>query len=82
MLPRLPGDQEIGSVPVTGPVLNRCARLIGVAHGGQILVSGLTQGHLEDDPLTGIALRDLGEHRLKDLSAPVRIYQSEAYGLA
>src|SRR5213079_930854 len=41
-----------------------------VAHGGQVLVS------LSTRDLAGVAaLRDLGEHRLKDLSAPERIYQ-------
>ena len=49
--------------------------------GGQILVSGLTHDHLQDESLDGISLRDLGEHRLKDLGSPVRIYQVEADGL-
>jgi len=53
-----------------GPVLNRAARLMTAAHGGQILLSRATEelvrGHLPVD----IALRDLGERRLKDLVQP------------
>ncbi len=52
-----------------------------MAHGGQILVSGLTHDLLQDAPVDGVSLRDLGDHRLKDLGSPVRIYQVEADGL-
>ena len=58
-----------------GPTLNRAARLMAVAHGGQILVSlpteELLRGHLPAD----IELRDMGERRLKDLVRPERVYQ-------
>ena len=51
--------------------------------GGQVLVSQTTASLLEDDEedLPGIALRDLGEHRLKDISRPVRLYQLDIDGL-
>ncbi len=53
-----------------GPVLNRCARLMSAGHGGQVLLSNATA------QLVGRAdLVDLGEQRLKDLSAPERIWQ-------
>jgi predicted ATPase len=53
-----------------GPDVHRAARIAAVGHGGQVLVSAATAG------LLGAArLRDLGDHRLKDLSAPERIYQ-------
>ncbi len=55
--------------------VNRCSRLMTAAHGGQIVVSGptemLTQGQLPD----GMELIDLGEHRLRDLGRPTRIFQ-------
>jgi predicted ATPase/class 3 adenylate cyclase len=55
--------------------LNRCARLMGAAHGGQLLISdataALTRGSLPD----GSELVDLGEHRLRDLAAPLRVFQ-------
>lgn len=58
-----------------GPTLNRCARLLAAAHGGQVLVS-LTTGELVRDMLPEEAdLRDLGEHRLRDLARPERVFQ-------
>src|SRR5438105_15937741 len=53
-----------------GADVHRAARIAASGHGGQVLVSTATAGLLG----TG-GLRDLGEHRLKDLSAPERIYQ-------
>jgi len=53
-----------------GPALNRAARLMAVGHGGQILCSSVTAELVE-----GVELMDLGEHRLRDLSAPLRVLQ-------
>ena len=55
--------------------VHRAARIAAVAHGGQVLVSGATALLAAPDLGEGIALRDLGEHRLKDLAQPERIYQ-------
>jgi predicted ATPase/class 3 adenylate cyclase len=58
-----------------GNEVNRTARLMGVAHGGQILVSDTTAA-LARGELTGeVGLDDLGMHRLRDLSEPMRVYQ-------
>ena len=65
-----------------GPVVNRAARLEAVAHGGQVLVSGATAELLSDALPDGVALRDLGSHRLKDLGRPEQVFQLEASGLA
>jgi predicted ATPase/class 3 adenylate cyclase len=58
-----------------GSEVNRAARLMDIAHGGQILVSegtaALLRGHLPPD----VSLLDLGDHRLKGLAAPERIFQ-------
>ena len=62
-----PSRTEEGYVGVDA---HRAARIAACGHGGQILVSSSTAALLDGD-----ALRDLGEHRLKDLSAPERIYQ-------
>ncbi|HZC19203.1 MAG TPA: protein kinase, partial [Rubrobacteraceae bacterium] len=61
-----------------GPPVNRVARLLSAGHGGQVLLSGVTYGLVRDnlgllEP--GAELRDLGEHRLKDLRYAERIYQ-------
>jgi len=53
-----------------GPDVHRAARIAAVAHGGQVLLSAATAALVD-----GVRLRDLGEHRLKDLSGPERIYQ-------
>jgi predicted ATPase/class 3 adenylate cyclase len=57
------------------PPLNRCARLMAVAHGGQILVSGATEALLRSELPEGAALLDLGEHRLRDLAEPMHLFQ-------
>jgi class 3 adenylate cyclase len=58
-----------------GPPLNRVARLLSAAHGGQVLLSLPTQELVRDQLPAGTSLRDLGEHRLKDLFRPERIFQ-------
>ena len=63
-----------------GPVVNRAARIMTAAHGGQILVSALAVGLLDPAELD-IELRDLGTHRLKDLLAPEPIVQVTGTGL-
>ncbi len=65
-----------------GPAVNRTARLLAVARGGQVLVSGVAAELLSDDLPNGVGLRELGTHRLKDLSRPERLYQVEAPFLA
>ncbi len=62
--PALDGEGYVG-----GDV-HRAARIAACGHGGQVLVSASTAALVGTD-----ALRDLGDHRLKDLSAPERIYQ-------
>jgi predicted ATPase len=52
-----------------GPDVHRAARIAAAGQGRQILVSSSTAA------LVDAELRDLGPHRLKDLSAPERIYQ-------
>jgi predicted ATPase/class 3 adenylate cyclase len=49
--------------------VHRAARIAGVAHGGQIVLSDTARAHLAGDVV------DLGQHRLKDLSAPLRLFQ-------
>jgi formylglycine-generating enzyme required for sulfatase activity/class 3 adenylate cyclase len=58
-----------------GPALNRTARLMAAGHGGQVLISLATQQVVRDYLPDGVTLRDLGEHRLKDLRHSEHIYQ-------
>jgi predicted ATPase/class 3 adenylate cyclase len=64
-----------------GPDLNRIGRLLGAGHGGQILLSQVTAGLVTDHLPTDVSLRDLGEHLLRGLNRPERIYQVVAPGL-
>jgi predicted ATPase/DNA-binding SARP family transcriptional activator len=59
----------------------RAARICTAAHGGQVLVSQSTRELVESDLQQGVALRDLGEHRLKDLTRPQRLSQLVIEGL-
>ena len=58
-----------------GPEVNRAARLMSIAHGGQVLVSQAVAALLRDRLPSGLTLRDLGSVRLRDLSSPERVYQ-------
>ena len=64
-----------------GMGVHRAARIMAAGHGAQVLASQATASVLFDDELDGIALRDLGEHELKDFDRPERIYQLDIDGL-
>jgi class 3 adenylate cyclase len=64
-----------------GPPVNRAARLMSAAHGSQVLLSLPTQELVRDQLPAGTTLSDLGEHRLKDLFRPERVFQLTASGL-
>ncbi len=64
-----------------GPTVNRVARLLSVGHGGQILLSDATSALAKVDLPTRVSLRDLGGHRLKDLSNPEHVHQLVAADL-
>jgi predicted ATPase len=55
-----------------GSEVNRAARLMSVAHGGQVVVSAATSALLRG---RSVELVDLGEHRLRDLGDPERVFQ-------
>jgi predicted ATPase len=59
-----------------GPAVNRVARLMAVGHGGQTLLSRATRELVRDTLDEGVSVRDLGEHRLKDLLRPERVFQA------
>ncbi|MGH3785173.1 MAG: AfsR/SARP family transcriptional regulator [Pseudonocardiaceae bacterium] len=58
-----------------GPALNRVARLLGIASGGQMLCSQAAAELVGADLPAELALTDLGEHRLTDLARPERVFQ-------
>lgn len=64
------GEAESRDGDYFGPTLNRAARVMDAGNGGQILVSASTAGLVRDHPMV-----DLGEHALKGLDTPERIFQ-------
>lgn len=64
-----------------GAVLNRAARIMSAAHGGQVLLSVATAELVRGYLPTGVTLRDMGEHRLKGLLNPERLLQVVASDL-
>ena len=73
-------EARAGAEGYVGIGVHRAARLCAAGHGGQVLVSHTAAALLlENGPAQ--ALRDLGLHRLKDLTEPERIYQLTGDGL-
>ena len=64
-----------------GPALNRTARLMAAGHGGQILLSSTAMRAVREHLAPDVAIRDLGEHRLKDLRHAEHIWQLVVDGL-
>jgi len=69
------GETESRDGDYFGQAMNRTARIMAAGHGGQVLLSSVvatsSQNHLPPEA----ALRDLGSHRLKDLTLPEHLYQ-------
>lgn len=77
------GEGRIGADNYVGLDVHRAARIAAAAHGGQILVSAATHALAETPTIgEGLVFRDLGDHRLKDLRQPERLFQVMAPGLA
>ncbi len=75
------GEPAVGGERYVGLGVHRAARICAAGHGGQILVSQTTRELLRDDPIPAVSLRDLGEHQLKDMDEPERLFQLVAPGL-
>jgi class 3 adenylate cyclase len=75
------GDGTVVDGEYLSQPLNRCARLMSIGHGGQILVSASTEALVHGRLAEGVDLVDMGEHRLRDLSEPMRVFQVEHPGL-
>lgn len=58
-----------------GSAVNRCARLRGIAHGGQILLSVTTAELVRDSLAVQMSLEDLGEQPLRDMARPEHVFQ-------
>ena len=75
------GEGRLGGDDYVGLDVHRAARIAAAGHGGQVLLSDATGALVARDLPEGVTLRDLGEHRLKDLPAAERIWQLDIAGL-
>ena len=74
------GEAHLSGDDYGGFEVNRAARIAGAGHGGQIIVSAPTRA-LVGDALPAGTLRDLGDHVVKDLPRPERLYQVDVPGM-
>ena len=75
------GEPLIASTGYVGMDVHRAARIGDAGHGGQVLLSQTTRDLVMQDLPAGIIIKDLGEHRLKDMKYPTPIYQLVIEGL-
>jgi predicted ATPase/class 3 adenylate cyclase len=69
------GEAELRAADYYGSAVNRCARLRGIAHGGQTLISQATRDLARGSLSPEAGVHDLGWHRLPDLAEPEHVYQ-------
>jgi len=79
------GEARLGSAATgadyVGYDVHRAARIASAGHGGQVLLSEPTRVLVGEALPAGVTLRDLGEHRFKDLGRPERVLQLVIEGL-
>ena len=76
------GEPTVVAGDYVGLDVHRAARICSAGHGGQVLVSRGTYELVARKLPPGTGLRDVGEHRLKDLTQPEHLYQLVILGLA
>jgi predicted ATPase/class 3 adenylate cyclase len=69
------GEPQLRDGDYFGTPLNRLSRILGTAHGGQILLSSATRYMVKDRLPGGSTLIEHGAHRLKDLAEPEELFQ-------
>lgn len=75
------GEAQTRAGDYFGPTVNRAARIMSAAHGGQILLSGAAATAVTRSLAAEVSLRDMGRHRLKDLAGPENLFQLVQHGL-
>jgi predicted ATPase/class 3 adenylate cyclase len=75
------GEGVLGGDNYVGMDVNRAARIAAAGHGGQVLISEATRGLVEHALPDGASVRDLGQHRLKDIALPVHLHELVIEGL-
>jgi predicted ATPase/class 3 adenylate cyclase len=69
------GEASVWLDDYVGLDVHRAARICSAGHGGQVLISSSTRELVADELPPDVALRDLGEHWLKDLDRPEHLFQ-------
>ena len=69
------GEPQLSSEGYIGIDVHHGARVMSAGHGGQVLLSQATRDLVVHQLPTGVSLRDMGEHRLKDLQRPIHLFQ-------
>jgi predicted ATPase/class 3 adenylate cyclase len=69
------GEAEVRDGDYVGLDVHRAARICAAGHGGQVLISSSARELVVDELPADVALRDVGEHRLKDLDRPEHLFQ-------
>ena len=75
------GEAGFSTDSYVGLHVHRASRIASAGHGGQVLLSDATRSLVEHALPDGVELRDLGEHRLKDLERPEHLWQLVVAGL-
>ena len=75
------GSAELRDGDYFGAALNRASRLMGAAHGGQVVLSHVSAELVRDVLPDELALLDLGEHRLRGITHPERVYELAIAGV-
>jgi predicted ATPase/class 3 adenylate cyclase len=75
------GEPQLSSEGYIGIDVHHAARVMSAGHGGQVLLSQATRDLVVHQLPTGVRLRDMGEHRLKDLQRPIHLFQLVIAGL-
>jgi DNA-binding NarL/FixJ family response regulator/class 3 adenylate cyclase len=75
------GEPTVSGQRYVGLGVHRAARICAAARGGQVLLSRATASLLDEEELTGVALRAAGERDLKDFERPERVFELLIEGL-
>jgi class 3 adenylate cyclase/tetratricopeptide (TPR) repeat protein len=75
------GEVEARDGDYYGPTMNRAARMMAAAHGGQVVLTSASAALVRDSMPADLDLLDLGLHRLRGIERPERVYQLSIEGL-
>jgi DNA-binding SARP family transcriptional activator/dipeptidyl aminopeptidase/acylaminoacyl peptidase len=75
------GDVEVRDLAVTGPPVNRAARIVALAHPGQVLMSPDAHQALTTSEVAGWGVTSLGRHPVVGVEQPINLFQLHGGGL-